>query len=783
MGVKDKAKKLAVEGLTVATLVGGGMSASAGNSNGENFNSEPQAKVIVDKNYKKSITVYNDTTLMVGGTKAYYAPKDGNIYVMKGELSFSDVFDNYKEDYVDEEALLIHERQHQINDSKRMDGSVVSLNEHYQRCTHDEITAYMAELLEVRRRYKEVKTEEDKQAFLKSFCQDNRYVEYLNAIKDGVVNPRSESKEDFLKEMSFIKNIAIDKYDNDGSGYTCKHIDMVRAYLSENGDNIRSNSEAFKKEIEAMYNIGGFDFNTVGGDKAYIMYNPDAKGRDEFYVIHNSALETADKFLEQGVDVKKVDEFIRCCGENFDVFEKIEKMDFSGLSKEQVSKIVQTVLVVDDLKQNIEEDLVIRGKEPDYDFDYVARNLRQPAASYMQAKIDLLEKNGELSSEGNIDKFNQLMEEAKKVDIKINLDDYDLSFRERLSEELGNRLEKYDGKTVNFDEVVVNKDDMTLPLDDISYQEVMDKLHQQDEEDKKFLEDYYKNNPKEKGDNRKLSLPYEVEITDYNSDILKDELGAREKVEQEKQKEVAKKLEPKVVSVRPLHAPYKEVQEYKQMDGYGLVFKHKSYNNVEIKNNKNTDGTSTEVTFIDGKKHGAEVTYNPDGSVKEFKLYDHGKEINLKNHELNIVKQENEQGTREVIMLDGKPFGTEKIIDKDGNIYAGFYEKGGMVINTGENSKISEISTNFMSDSTQKVDTKETQSKSSETSEVKYTDEERADLHSFLPEQKGEYPLNPYAKLKEIHWDTAFTKHLNNQSNNAESKSFVLNNPFGKSRG
>ena len=133
-------------------------------------------------------------------------------------------------------------------------------------------------------------------------------------------------------------------------------------------------------------------------------------------------------------------------------------------------------------------------------------------------------------------------------------------------------------------------------------------------------------------------------------------------------------------------------------------------------------------------------------------------------------------------MLDGKPFGTEKIVDKDGNIYAGFYEKGGMVINTGENSKISEISTNFMSDSTQKVDTKETQSKSSETSEVKYTDEERADLHSFLPEQKGEYPLNPYAKLQEHRWDMAFTERLSNQSNN-EKKPFVLNNPFGKSRG
>lgn len=287
-------------------------------------------------------------------------------------------------------------------------------------------------------------------------------------------------------------------------------------------------------------------------------------------------------------------------------------------------------------------------------------------------------------------------------------------------------------------------------------------MHQKDEEDRKFWEDYYAKHPEERGDNRKLSLPYDVEITDYNSDILKDELGARERAEQEKQK-------PRITNVTPLHAPYNEVQEYKQMDGYGIVIKHKSYNDVEIKNDKNTDGTSTEVTFIDGKKHGAEVTYNSDGSVKEFRLFDHGKEINLNNHKLDIVKQKTEEGMREVIMLDGKPFGTEKIIDKDGNIYAGFYEKGGMVINAGENSKILEISTNFMNADVPEVSAHNTSQQSSNSSSgFEYTDEERAELHSALPQQVGESYVNPTTKSQDLRWDYAFKRHYSSLLENPQ---------------
>lgn len=461
MSVKDKARKFGIEVLTAATLVGGGMSANAGNSNGGNFNPEPQAKVIVDNNnYKTKITVRNDTALMVSGTKAYYDPSADEIYMMKGELSFGDVFENYNEEYVDEGILLTHERQHQINATKGLRSSDVSLDEHYQRCTHDEITAYMAELLELRRRYKEVKTEEDKQAFLKSFCQDDRYAVYLNAIKDGVINPRSESKEDFLKEMAFIKNTAIDKYADDGTAYTATHLDMARAYLAKRGDNVRSNPEAFKKEIKAIYNIGGFDFNTVG--------------KDNLYVVQNSAIKTADNFLAQCVEAKKVDEFIRCCGENFSAFEKLEKMDFSGLSKEQVSQIVQTALVVDDLKGNVAESL-IRGEDVAFDFRFVSDDVKIQAAAYLQVKLDLLEKSGELSLEGNTGKFNQLMSGVKQVDIDVDeaLNFFD-SMNYNLSEEEYKRVEEYRGKTLNFDEVVVNSNEMTLPLDGTSYQEVMD---------------------------------------------------------------------------------------------------------------------------------------------------------------------------------------------------------------------------------------------------------------------------------------------------------------------
>ena len=141
----------------------------------------------------------------------------------------------------------------------------LSLEEDFQRTLHMETGARIAELLEVRRQYQEATTPSQKEAFYKKFENDETAKNYIQAIKDGSIDPNSSSSKDFIKEMTFIKNEAHSyMFDPNDTSYDKSLINNAIINLQNNTDYSQSNPEGLQSEIEKIYQIGGFDFNSVG---------------------------------------------------------------------------------------------------------------------------------------------------------------------------------------------------------------------------------------------------------------------------------------------------------------------------------------------------------------------------------------------------------------------------------------------------------------------------------------------------------------------------------------
>ena len=85
--------------------------------------------------------------------------------------------------------------------------------------------------------------------------------------------------------------------------------------------------------------------------------------------------------------------------------------------------------------------------------------------------------------------------------------------------------------------------------------------------------------------------------------------------------------------------------------------------------------------MIDGKKHGAAFLRDENGNIKDVKLYDQGKEIDLSQHTINIKDGKYIENGKEVsrteVTLDGKPFGA--VVEKSSaGTKADFYDSKGV---------------------------------------------------------------------------------------------------------
>lgn len=644
MSLKDKIKQAAMGATIGAASLSPTMAQQA-----------PQQDITSDK-YTKTITVRNDTVRMVGNTAAYYSQNDNQIYTIKGDMQWSDFGFENAPHVTDETLQIIHEAQHQINRNKKHLGSAnMSLNENYQRDVHDEITALIAEKLEIRRQYRGAKTKAEKDAVIEKYMQEDAHRQYISAIKEGIIKPDSNKSADFDKEMSFIKNDATEyRADPNDDGYKKQWTSLSMAYLNRVGTNAQSNPKALKQEIHDIYQIGGIDFTKYG--------------KHDVFVLENQSILAADNLLQQGASPQKLIAFMN---EGEGPFKLAESLDVSGLSKEQAEKVLQTAIVTQNLQESITEDICF-GREGSYDFHFISEDLREKTAVYLDMKSDIWEKNGTLNPNGDEAKFNQLMQQAKTLNIdteqwfesiKDDLHHYRPAQTEEGLRKIMEAVKQNQGRTVNLDDFVTNMDEFTLPLDGTSKEAVLKEKADKAKEDADFWKEYYKKNPPKA---KRLSDPYEINIMDLESNILKDELNARKKAEEEK------KIEPLYQSPRNT--------TYKLSDGgIDIAIPSSNYENAELKQIKNDKGEILDLTLLDGKVHGLYSIMDENGNIKSFKLYDKGKEIDLNKHQLEIKQEEKDGAKHEYMLLDGKKFGTEIVTGADGTQKAAFWDNFGLI--------------------------------------------------------------------------------------------------------
>ncbi len=626
-----------------------------------------------NKSYTKTIMLRNDSTMMVGSTKAYYSPDEDEIRVYRGKLSAAD-FGMQGDDAPDDDILLIHERQHQINAGKGCGRTPMSASERYQEAMHDEIVASIAEKLELRRRYQQLKTAGQKATFFEKHAGDRKNGEYLRMLQSGKLNPNSRSSRDFAEEMAFIKDSSTDWWLNhDALEYQENQNAQVMSFLRKYGDRAQSNPEGLADNLQKMYSIGGMDFTKYGRD-------------NRFLPVENQALAAMENLRKEGADTQKLEAFYHS-GEGH--YKLAETLDVSGLSYEQAEKVLQTAIMNECLATDIAGEMAM-GNKPQFDFNYVSRGLKNQTAMYLDMKADVWEKNGTLSETGDAEKFARLMQQAKTV--KLDPDKWFAEVQNILTiakdpgraDELAalkQRMDELRGKSVNLDDVVLNMDEFRLPLEGTTKEEVLTKMRQKAAEEAKAAAEYNKLHPEKEH----LSELYGKEITDMESDLLKDELEARQKAE--------RTVEP--LTTRP------QTLSYKLIDGMKYYFNHpQQYQEAELKSYVNERGERIEMTLIDGKKHGAAVLRDENGNIKDVKVYDNGKEVDLSKHKFDVRETEQtvngEQAKVTQFMLDGKPFGATVVETAEGT-KADFYDNRGIRMEGAAGAKIRRTEENVVS--------------------------------------------------------------------------------------
>ncbi|MBR2299551.1 MAG: hypothetical protein IJ870_03135 [Alphaproteobacteria bacterium] len=196
----------------------------------------------------RTITYQVDTLSSKANAAAYYQSRSNAItsnYVIGQDNTYNQ-----------SDEVLIHEQKHRSNQEKGLYAYAVNSEQAYKLQMHDEISATMASIIASRQKYLETG---DISVF------DNNYNAkfYADAIKNGEVNPFSDKKEDFDKEMHLIMN-GTQKFWCEKKGLSdtymrvCATNGCIRAELD--GKHAAFYDENYERGKKICYNIGGVDF-------------------------------------------------------------------------------------------------------------------------------------------------------------------------------------------------------------------------------------------------------------------------------------------------------------------------------------------------------------------------------------------------------------------------------------------------------------------------------------------------------------------------------------------
>ena len=155
---------------------------------------------------------------------------------------------------IDNYTLYVHEQKHRDNMENGIYEYPMSWEQAYKTNMHDEISATMTELLQLREEY--IQTGD-----ISVFDKAPKLYFYKKAIEKGEIKPNSPYKEDFDKEMAFIVNGTRDMWVNNYSGrYVDQNLYFATATYDVSGKYGQYYDENYERAKKIAYNIGGVDF-------------------------------------------------------------------------------------------------------------------------------------------------------------------------------------------------------------------------------------------------------------------------------------------------------------------------------------------------------------------------------------------------------------------------------------------------------------------------------------------------------------------------------------------
>lgn len=189
------------------------------------------------------------STRTPSGSGAYFTPNRNSITInyVKGEDSFNS--------WSGSMAVLMHEQKHRDNRSQGIYEYALSPEQAYKTEMNDEISANMASLVYLRDKY--LKTGD-----ISVFEEDgSRFRFYTDAIKRGEINPFSNKKEDFDKEMALIANGTRDMWMRDfADTYANVGVSSANFYGEKDGKHAAYYDQNYERARKIAYTIGGVDF-------------------------------------------------------------------------------------------------------------------------------------------------------------------------------------------------------------------------------------------------------------------------------------------------------------------------------------------------------------------------------------------------------------------------------------------------------------------------------------------------------------------------------------------
>ena len=226
---------------------------------------------------------------------------------------------------------LQHEQKHKDNQEAGLYDYDLSFEQTYKIHMHDEISANMASLIALRQKYIETGD------ISVLDYSDDRYAFYKDAIKRGVINPHSEYKEDFDKEMALIANGTRDKWEENYADLYSKTHEIMSLYALKNEEG-KICDQNYQKALKIAYTIGGVDF-TQYMDRDVDISSSVKETSDALTILGRDCL--VEIYNKAGVSlINDYSEAAKKIGKNKTEYRKWEDKDGSRVSEVQYKEIL-----------------------------------------------------------------------------------------------------------------------------------------------------------------------------------------------------------------------------------------------------------------------------------------------------------------------------------------------------------------------------------------------------------------------------------------------------------